>query len=1027
MFRLLALLLLATAALASEPSPGRRAALLETNFTAVARLLATADTWLLPQPKAVALSAEAFDLRQCKGIRLVGCDDPWLKTNFPALLQERCGLRLKPSSGNPRRGYVSLVLCPGAIPPPGAKTLSPADLAGLGEQGYYLRVDRSGITAGAATGTGLYYAARTLAQLANGRTRLPGLVLRDWPSLRYRGFQYDISRGQMPKLESLEQLAAVTAEAKMNLYELYLENEFHWQRYPDIAPPEALTRAEGRELFDYAARYHMDVHPLMQTFGHFYNIGTKAPYRKFMVEDGGTVDIRKPEAVAFVTNLVDEVCDALPGKFLNVDITEIDDAAFKKTGTTQAELNELTFQYALQLRAAAARHGMRLMVIQAQLGAEGSLAGLGSVAERLPKDILIGAYYTAEFYGGWEKDFPRLQKLGLEFLAQPWIDSHGHLMPYVGHAMDFSDIEISRGLQYGAVGSTTCDWGDDGHYHLPALTWFPFVYHAASAWTGARLDRDYFNRAFCRLFFGTSDDAIARAILLVGNINGQKLKLRNAAGGVDEPAYTGNSTFGRYYYEFFADPFTDPKVLDIVEPGRKGREILEPAVEAEQLLQRAQPKATRNPEALARLLFIARNYQAMGQKLIVRGHYLDPNVPRTQVADELLALAATYEGLKAEFQRLWLADCQDAGSFRGYVQRFDHTIVPCRQKAEELRRQAKAVLVGVNYFPGWWRPLPNKWQDREGKDWRARFPERVPLLGEYNDQETMNHEIKAAAQAGVDFFSILWYYNPPGKEREPHVALTERGLTNFMASPEAGRMRFMIEFCNHPPFAVATDEDWNRCIQTWLKAFRHPSYLRVGGRLVFKVHGGDFFLQQNGGDPVRARARLDTLRQAVRQAGLGELLIGGGVGAAEHIGPEHPLAKIFDFTATYMEVPNLKQTAEDYPYEALAPAAREARQVHATDALPYVPYLAAGWCPRPWADPRPCFKFPTRAEWEAELRGMKDGLAANANLGLPLPGGGRQKSFTIYAWNEFGEGGIVAPTRGENTMKLDAIRAVFGP
>ena len=272
--------------------------------------------------------------------------------------------------------------------------------------------------------------------------------------------------------------------------------------------------------------------------------------------------------------------------------------------------------------------------------------------------------------------------------------------------------------------------------------------------------------------------------------------------------------------------------------------------------------------------------------------------------------------------------------------------------------QAKDVLVGVNYFPGWWKPLPNKWHDQRGQDWRSRFPGRVPLLGEYNDQETMNREIKAAARAGVDFFSILWYYNPPGHEREPNVALTERGLTNFMASPEAGRLRFIIEFCNHPPFEAATDADWERCIQTWLKALRHPSYLRVGGKLVFKVHGGDFFLQQNGGDASRARARLNELRQAARQAGLGEMLIGGGVGAAERIGPDHPLAKVFDFTATYMDVPNLKQTAEDYPYETLARVAREARQAHATDALPYVPYLAAGWCPRPWDDPRALFQVP---------------------------------------------------------------------
>ena len=97
------------------------------------------------------------------------------------------------------------------------------------------------------------------------------------------------------------------------------------------------------------------------------------------------------------------------------------------------------------------------------------------------------------------------------------------------------------------------------------------------------------------------------------------------------------------------------------------------------------------------------------------------------------------------------------------------------------------------------------------------------------------------------------------------------------------------------------------------------------------------------------------------------------------------------------------------------------------DRVEFHGVLAAGWCPRPWEDPRACFKFPTRAEWEAELRGMKSGLDSSANLGLPLPGGGRQKLFTIYAWNEFGEGGIVAPTRGEQTMKLDAIHAVFGP
>ena len=35
-------------------------------------------------------------------------------------------------------------------------------------------------------------------------------------------------------------------------------------------------------------------------------------------------------------------------------------------------------------------------------------------------------------------------------------------------------------------------------------------------------------------------------------------------------------------------------------------------------------------------------------------------------------------------------------------------------------------------------------------------------------------------------------------------------------------------------------------------------------------------------------------------------------------------------------------------------------------------------------------------------------------------------AFNIYAWNEFGEGGIMAPTQGDAYMKLDTIAVVFG-
>jgi hypothetical protein len=82
-----------------------------------------------------------------------------------------------------------------------------------------------------------------------------------------------------------------------------------------------------------------------------------------------------------------------------------------------------------------------------------------------------------------------------------------------------------------------------------------------------------------------------------------------------------------------------------------------------------------------------------------------------------------------------------------------------------------SYLVGVYYFSGWWRTMPNKWIV-DGHDWRGDYPGRVPILGEYNEQETMDREIISAASHGVNFFQILWYRD--GGPLKPAFAIFSR-------------------------------------------------------------------------------------------------------------------------------------------------------------------------------------------------------------------------------------------------------------
>ncbi len=347
---------------------------------------------------------------------------------------------------------------------------------------------------------------------------------------------------------------------------------------------------------------------------------------------------------------------------------------------------------------------------------------------------------------------------------------------------------------------------------------------------------------------------------------------------------------------------------------------------------------------------------------------------------------------------------------------------------------ARDTLVGINYFAGWWEELPNKWHGHgwtaQEADWRPEHPERVPVLGCYNDQATMDREIAAAAKHGVDFFSILWYFAPAGGKHAADVPRLNRGLENFLRSTNAPQLKFMIEYCNHADFSAVTDDEWAACLKVWVAALRHPSALRDGNRLVFKIHDAHQFWMKNQQDLPRCCARLKQLRQAVREAGLGEILIGGGVMSRTEVKSGQFIAQLFDFTATYMSIPPVEVREQEHPYALLAAEAREARAHHAGDAIPWMPYLAAGWNPRPWthpeADPnhRRFFTFPTCEEWTSELRQLRDDFKRFPALGLPLPGGQRQKIFTIYAWNEFGEGGIMAPTKAEGAMKLDCLKEV---
>ena len=138
-------------------------------------------------------------------------------------------------------------------------------------EGYALRIDSAGVLLAGADSAGLFYATRTFAQIlrlrAAGGNALPGVAIRDWPALRYRGVMLDIAR-QVERADYMQTFVRKLADYKTNLFALYFEDKFRWKKHASLSHPLGYKAAEFRALAKVAEEHHMEFVPALASLGH---------------------------------------------------------------------------------------------------------------------------------------------------------------------------------------------------------------------------------------------------------------------------------------------------------------------------------------------------------------------------------------------------------------------------------------------------------------------------------------------------------------------------------------------------------------------------------------------------------------------------------------------------------------------------------------------------------------------------------------------------------------------------------------
>ena len=385
------------------------------------------------------------------------------------------------------------------------KTATPGGIAlritlrDLGPEGYELHINPSGVTLSAATEAGLFYGIQTLKQILRTHGgHLPALTIRDHPVLVQRGLMLDVSRGKVPTLETLFELVDGLAHYKYNELQLYIEHTFDFPSHPDIgAGTGPLTADDILALDAYCRARHVELVPNLQSFGH-QRYMLSMPRYSHLDEVGWRWSLTPAREETY--ELLDELyADFLPNfesGWLNVDCDETWDlgAGQSKPIVEQIGKGRLYVQHILRLRELAAKYGRKIM-----LWAD-VLHHYPELVSELPDDVLLldWQYEAADTY----PTTSALGESGRQFWVCPGTSSWNTFFPRLDNALGNIRNFVRDGLRAGASGMLLTDWGDYGHYQALSLSWYPYLFGAATAWTGAQTTPEEFDRAFAPLFLG---------------------------------------------------------------------------------------------------------------------------------------------------------------------------------------------------------------------------------------------------------------------------------------------------------------------------------------------------------------------------------------------------------------------------------------------------------------------------------------------------------------------------------------------
>ena len=370
-------------------------------------------------------------------------------------------------------------------------------------QGYKIEINSKKITVSAPTPQGLFYGAQSLKQLirhqllTENNLNIPCYNIFDYPSLEYRGWMDDISRGPIPTTEFIKEEIRRLAEYKFNFFNLYTEHLFKLEDYPDIAPTDGLTKEEIEELTEFAKDYYIEFIGNQQCFAHAEKT-LDNPFYDDIKDTRFNFNPGVDETYEFLEVLLGETAQAYESKYFNINCDETESLG---NGKAKSYIDSLGAENAY------CQHINKVYEILQKYDKDVMMWGdiiakNPEMIKQLPEDI----QFIVWSYGGRD-DFSEMiepfKNSGHTFWIAPgascWATSFPYIDNYTKNIANFARDAV----KYGAKGIINTAWDDYGETMFNS-TWHAMIWCAETSWNALesndeaeRLERErIFNENF---------------------------------------------------------------------------------------------------------------------------------------------------------------------------------------------------------------------------------------------------------------------------------------------------------------------------------------------------------------------------------------------------------------------------------------------------------------------------------------------------------------------------------------------------